>query len=89
MKIVKRIKSITAREIFKRVPTVKEELWGGAFWTKGYFISTVGRHGREDIIRQYVENQGRQEKDYTKLQVVSDSLCMGHSRFNDAYLTLR
>ena len=67
MKIVKRIKSITAREIFKRVPTVKEQLWGGEFWTKGYFICTVGRHGSEDIIRQYVKNQGRQEKDYTKL----------------------
>ena len=67
MKIVKRIKRITAREVFKRVPTVKAELWGGEFWTKGYFISTVGRHGSEDIIRQYVKNQGRQEKDYTKL----------------------
>jgi len=67
MKIVKTIKSITAREIFKRVPTVKEQLWGGEFWTKGYFICTVGRHGSEDVIRQYVKNQGRQKKDYKKL----------------------
>ena len=64
---MKIVKSITAREIFKRVPTVKEQLWGGEFWTKGYFISTVGRHGDEDTIKKYVKSQGRPEKDYKKL----------------------
>ena len=64
LKIVKTIKSITAIEIFKRAPLVKEQLWGGELWTKGYFISSVGRHGSEDVIRQYVRNQGRSEKDY-------------------------
>ena len=66
-KIVKAIKSITAREIFERVPSVKDQLWGGEFWSKGYFISKVGRHGSEDVISQYVRNQGRSEKDYKKL----------------------
>ena len=66
-KIAKTIKSITARETFKRAPSVKEQLWGGEFWTKGYFISTVGRHGSEDLIREYVKRQGRNEKDYKKL----------------------
>ena len=42
-KIVQIMKSLTAREIFHRVPTVKKRLWGGEFWSKGYFISTVGR----------------------------------------------
>ena len=36
-KIVQIIKSITAREIFKRVPQVKKKLWGGEFWSDGYF----------------------------------------------------
>jgi len=66
-RIARMIKSITAREIFKRVPTVKRQLWGGEFWTKGYFMSTVGRHGNEDTIKNYVKNQGRSEKDYKKL----------------------
>ena len=66
-KIVKIIKSITAREIFVRVPAVKKQLWGGEFWTKGYFMSTVGRHGDENTITQYVKKQGRSEKDYEKL----------------------
>jgi REP element-mobilizing transposase RayT len=66
-RLVKIVKSITAREIFKHVPTVKGQLWGGEFWTKGYFISTVGRHGDEDTIKNYVKNQGRPAKDYKKL----------------------
>ena len=64
--LVRLIKSLTAREMFRRVPTVKKQLWGGEFWSKGYFISTVGRHGSEEVIRQYVRKQGL-EKAYTKL----------------------
>ena len=65
-RIVQTIKSITAREIFARVPSVKAQLWGGAFWSSGYYIDTVGRHGSEDVIRRYVKNQGA-ENDYRKL----------------------
>ena len=65
-KIVKIIKSITAREIFKRVPHVKKKLWGGEFWSDGYFASTVGQHASEEIIRDYVKKQGN-EAEYTKL----------------------
>jgi len=58
-KLVRTIKSITAREIFIRVPEVKKQLWGGQLWSKGYFISTVGRHGSEETLRRYVQNQGQ------------------------------
>ena len=57
-KIAQIIKSITAREIFKRCPFVKKALWGGEFWTDGYFITSVGKHGNESIISNYVKNQG-------------------------------
>lgn len=53
------VKSITAKEIFKRCPKVKEELWGGKLWTSGYFVSTVGRNGNEQQLEQYVRNQGK------------------------------
>lgn len=56
-KIVRTIKSLTAREIFRRFPSVKQLLWGGEFWSKGYFIATVGSHGDEAMIREYVKNQ--------------------------------
>ena len=63
-KIVQMIKSITAREVFRQCPHVKKQLWGGEFWTDGYFASTVGKHGDEEKIGNYVRNQGDQ---YTKI----------------------
>lgn len=63
-KIVIIIKSLTAREIFKRYPFVKETLWGGEFWTDGYFASTVGKHGDENMIGRYVKNQGGKYQKY-------------------------
>ena len=50
-KIMTTIKSITAREIFKRCPEVKKQLWGGNLWTSGYFVSTVGKHGNEKQVK--------------------------------------
>ena len=58
-KIVTIMKSITAREIFKRCPEVKKQLWGGNLWTSGYFVSTVGKHGNETQVEKYVRNQGK------------------------------
>lgn len=60
--ITRIIKSITAREIFKRIPEVKKTLWGGEFWSKGYFISTVGKYGDEKKISKYVKNRGENYK---------------------------
>lgn len=57
--IVRVVKSITGREIFRLHPEVKTMLWGGHIWSSGYSINTVGQHGTEDVIRKYVENQGR------------------------------
>ncbi len=62
--IVRTIKSITAREIFRLCPYVKKKLWGGNLWTAGYFVSTVGKHGNEEQIKNYVKNQG---KEYTQM----------------------
>ena len=61
-KIVQTIKSITARELFERCPQIKEQLWGGALWTEGYFVSTVGQHGTEAVIAKYVREQGGQSE---------------------------
>jgi len=65
-RIARIVKSITAREVFKRNPEVKKQLWGGEFWGKGYFVNTVGEHGNEDVIANYVKNQGTQ-KQYKQL----------------------
>ena len=72
-KIVTTIKSITAKEIFRRHPEVKKQLWGGEFWTDGYFVNTVSKFGDESTISQYVKEQGV-EHDY---QVLHKSTQLG------------
>jgi putative transposase len=47
---VRTIKSLTARKIFEECPEVKKMLWGGEFWTKGYYVGTVGEHGNEQVL---------------------------------------
>lgn len=64
--LAKMVKSITAREIFRVKPEIRKLLWGGEFWTKGYYINTVGKSANEEVIKQYVQNQGlKYEQIYT------------------------
>ena len=65
-KIVTMIKSVSAREIFKKCPDVKKQLWGGEFWSDGYFASSIGKHGDEAMIAKYVKNQGGEYKELHK-----------------------
>jgi REP element-mobilizing transposase RayT len=65
-KIIQVVKSITAREVFRQAPEVKKQLWGGEFWSDGYYVSTVGRYGSEETIRKYVQNQG-ESNEYQQL----------------------
>ena len=65
-RIVQIIKSITAKEVFRQAPEVRKSLWGGQFWSNGYYISTVSKHGSEQAVSRYVKEQGR-EKEYAKL----------------------
>ena len=58
-KLVRQVKSLTARHIFSRCPHVKKQLWGGEFWSDGFFASTVGKHGDETMIGKYVRDQGK------------------------------
>jgi putative transposase len=80
-KIVQIIKSITAREIFRKCPFVKKQLWGGELWTDGYFVTTVGKHGNEDVIKNYVKNQGDDlYKELHKAQLKEEQLILWQMR---------
>ena len=59
--IVTMIKSMTARMVFKINPEVKKKLWGGEFWSDGYWMVTVSQNGTEKVIREYVKNQGSEQ----------------------------
>ena len=62
--IARTVKSITAKEVFSRCPEVKKKLWGGEFWSDGFYVATVSEHGNEKVIANYVKNQG---DEYNKL----------------------
>ena len=59
--VIRLVKSMTAKQIFKTVPEVKKFLWGGEFWTDGYYFGTVSGRGDRKIIERYIEKQGRKE----------------------------
>lgn len=64
--IVRKLKSITAKQLFQVHPEIKAMLWGGKFWTSGYYANTVGQYANEEVIRKYVKNQGK-ETEYKKI----------------------
>lgn len=66
--VIRLIKSITGRRIFEEVREIKKELWGGEFWTDGYYIATISGRGDKRIIEEYIRKQGR-EKDIKQLQL--------------------
>ena len=66
--MVRIIKSITAKEIFKQNKEVKQMLWGGKFWTSGYYVNTVGKYKNEEAIRHYVRSQRKNYKQLNRHQ---------------------
>lgn len=66
--MVMKIKNITAREIYKAYPLIRKKiLWGGNIWTSGYYANTVGQYGSKDVIMKYIQNQGKDAKEYEKI----------------------
>jgi putative transposase len=68
-RIVQIIKSITAKRIFRQHPEVKKLLWGGKFWTSGFYLNTVGQYGNESIIEKYVKDHGKNYKQIYRTQL--------------------
>jgi len=66
-KIVQIFKSITAREIFRRKPAIKKQLWGGEFWTDGYYVATVGERANWNTVERYVQKQGKPKDELRQL----------------------
>ena len=66
--IVQVMKSISAREIYKKYPKMKEMMWSGKIWNDGYFVRSVGDKVTSELIRKYIEYQN-QEDQATQLQM--------------------
>jgi putative transposase len=55
--IVRKLKSVSANEIFKGFPKLKQsKFWGSGLWSRGYYIGTAGTVSSETIQR-YIQNQ--------------------------------
>ena len=57
--VVRIFKSITARELFTQFPLLKKDLWGGEFWSDGFYLATVSTRGDWNTVERYVANQGK------------------------------
>ena len=68
-RIVPRFKSLTAREIFRRKPAVKRVLWGGEFWSDGYYVATVGERANWQTVERYVQRQGQPHEDLRQIRL--------------------
>ena len=67
--VVRVFKSITAREIFRRRPIARKELWGGEFWADGYYIATVGERGNWKTVEEYIMSQGKPREELKQLEL--------------------
>jgi putative transposase len=68
-RIVQIFKSLTAREVFRRKPAVKRVLWGGEFWSDGYYVATVGERANWQTVERYVQRQGQPQEDLRQLRM--------------------
>jgi|SRR3989339_1717341 len=59
--LVQMIKSISAKEVFKKFPELRKQLWAGELWNDGYFVRSVGDEVTADIIRRYIEYQNHED----------------------------
>lgn len=55
----------------------QEVLWGGALWTSGFYANTVGLYASRDTITRYIQNQGKNEKNYKKIYESQPELDFG------------
>jgi len=59
--VVQIMKSISGRELFKKFPKIKKQLWSGELWNDGYFVRSVGDKVTADIIRKYIKYQSHED----------------------------
>ena len=59
--LVQIMKSISAKEVFKKFPDIRKQLWAGELWNDGYFVRSVGDEVTADIIRRYIEYQNHED----------------------------
>lgn len=52
--IAHQLKGATARSVFQRFPEIKSQLWGGALWSRSYYVGSSGDMSI-DVVLKYIE----------------------------------
>ena len=60
--VVRTLKSISARELFREFPRIKKRLWSGQLWEDGYFARTVGDRMTRQIVEKYIRHHREDEQ---------------------------
>ena len=55
-------------DVMKRLAEQKRNFVGEHFWTRGYFVSTVGRD--EEVIREYIRHQEQEDRRVDQLNLM-------------------
>ena len=55
--------------IFRRYPQIKKELWGGEFWSDGYYAATVGERRNWSKVENYIQKQGKPKEDLKQIRL--------------------
>ena len=53
---VRKMKSMSARYMFKKFPDLKRAMWTTELWSPSYFVRSVGDRVTADVIRRYIES---------------------------------
>ena len=53
--VVKRVKGATSRKLRKEYKNIPEFVWGKNFWSRGYFVETIGSK-TEKVVKQYIQD---------------------------------
>jgi putative transposase len=66
--VIRLIKTNTSRELKQKFPFLSQLYYRtDGIWSDGYFVSTVGVN--ESVIRQYIENQGKEDSGQAVLEL--------------------
>ena len=61
-RIVQIMKSISAKQVFRRFPHLGDVLWNRQLWSDGYFVRTVGDKVTAEVIKRYIQYQHKAQQ---------------------------
>lgn len=60
-KFINAYKSASSRLIKREFPEVKKYLWKSSFWSRSFFLMTIGG-AKLEVLKKYIENQGKNNR---------------------------